>query len=51
METEIVYIKRYGVTGQILWKKDGLYKITFSKNGKVKTEIFIEEEFEFREFL
>lgn len=45
----MAYIKRYNVVGQILWEKDGFYKITFNHNGDIKTEIFIEKEFDFRD--
>ena len=42
----MAYIKRYNVVGQILWEKDGFYKITFNHNGDIKTEIFVEKEFD-----
>jgi len=51
MEQKFAYIKRYKSVGQILWEKDGLYKITFNSGYSVITEIFIEEEFEFRDSL
>ena len=48
MVLDYVYLKRYNTKGQILWQKDGFYKISFYKNGEIITEIFIEEEFELK---
>jgi len=49
MKTQFARLKRYGVVGQILWERNGLYKITFNKSTNVMTEIFTEEEFDFVE--
>ena len=46
--TKFVYISRYSTKGQILWERNGFFKITFLDNSnKVITEIFLKEEFDF----
>lgn len=49
METKFVRLKKCGSIGQILWVRDGLYKITYNHNIGSLIEIFIEEEFDFVE--
>ena len=44
---KLVYIKKYGINGEILWEKNGLYKIEYVSILNKKTEIFTEEEIEF----
>jgi len=46
--SKFVYIPRYGTKGEILWERNGFFKITFLDNSnKVITEIFLKEEFDF----
>jgi hypothetical protein len=46
--TKFVYISRYSTKGQILWERNGFFKITFTnESNKVITEIFLKEEFDF----
>ena len=49
MKTQFARLKRYGTIGQILWERNGFYKITFNHGTNTLTEIFIEEEFDFVE--
>jgi hypothetical protein len=42
-----VYLKNYGINGEILWEKNGLYKIEYTHVISKKTEIFTKEEFDF----
>ena len=46
--TKFVYISRYSTKGQILWERNGFFKIIFTnESNKVITEIFLKEEFDF----
>ena len=46
--SKFVYIPRYSTKGEILWERNGFFKITFLDNSnKLITEIFLKEEFDF----
>jgi hypothetical protein len=50
--TKFAYIPKYNTKGQILWEKDGFFKISFLDNtNKIVSEIFLKEEFDFVESL